>query len=86
MARIRSETETQRGGAVSETSEGAIVEVQIKVAPTYEQDLARARAACELLDRHVKFESALQGQELTPPGLCDEQRASLAADLREVLL
>lgn len=35
----------------------------------------------QVIDRHISFESKLQGGELTPITLCEEQQVSLASDI-----
>jgi len=43
--------------------------------------LCKAETIATLIDKHLSFESKLQGQELTSVTLCTEQKVSLASDL-----
>ena len=43
--------------------------------------LAKSEKAAEVIDRHLDFESKLQGRELRPVTLCPEQKVSMVSDL-----
>jgi len=38
----------------------------------------------EIIDKHLDFESKLQGRELRPITLCPEQKVSMVSDLTAV--
>ena len=61
-----------------------IDEFPIKVAIDWDCLVTRANAMSEVIDRHLEFESKLQGRELSPITLCPEQRVSLVSDLSAV--
>ena len=56
----------------------------IRVAEDWDVWLARADRMAEVVDRHLEFESKLQGRELRPCTLCPEQKASLVTDITAV--
>jgi hypothetical protein len=43
--------------------------------------VSKADKAADVIDRHLDFESKLQGRELRPNTLCPEQKTSLVSDL-----
>jgi len=59
-------------------------EFPLPVAENWEDLVARSERAAEVIDRHLEFESRLQGRELRPVTLCPEQKMSLASDLAVV--
>lgn len=61
-----------------------VTEFPLPVAKDWDDLVARAEAAAEVIDRHLDYESKLQGRELRPITLCPEQRVSLASDLTAV--
>lgn len=70
---------------IEPTAERAEVEeLPIRVAADWDSVVAGANKMAEVLDRHLEFESKLQGRELRPATLCPEQRISLVSDLTAV--
>jgi hypothetical protein len=59
-------------------------ELPLKVAPDWDDLVLRANKMTEVIDRHLEFESKLQGRELRPVTLCPEQRVNLATDLSAI--
>ena len=59
-------------------------EFPLPVAEDWDDLVARSVKAAEVIDRHLDFESRLQGRELRPATLCPEQKVSLVSDLTAV--
>jgi hypothetical protein len=59
-------------------------ELPLPVVPNWDELVSRADRMAEVIDRHLDFESKLQGRELRPVTLCPEQRVSLVSDLTVV--
>ena len=59
-------------------------EFPIPVAEDWDNIVRRADKAADVIDRHLDFESKLQGRELRPNTLCPEQKVSLVSDLKVV--
>jgi hypothetical protein len=59
-------------------------EMPLSVVPNWDELVSAASQMAEVIDRHLDFESRLQGRELRPVTLCPEQRVSLASDLTAV--
>ena len=61
-------------------------EFPMEVMPEKEwtETVAKADLTAEVIDRHLDFESKLQGRELRPRTLCPEQKVSLVSDLAVV--
>ena len=59
-------------------------EMPLPVVPNWDELVSRANRMVEVIDRHLDFESKLQGRELRPVTLCPEQRVSLVSDLSAV--
>ena len=51
------------------------------MAHDWEDLVAKSEKAAEVIDRHLDFESKLQGRELRPTTLCPEQKVSMVSDL-----
>ena len=68
--------ETDRDLSREETSE-----YPLPVAEDWDDLVARSEKATEVIDRHLDFESKLQGRELRPITLCPEQKTSMITDL-----
>lgn len=73
-----------RDCAECEVRQPEVDEFPLPVAQDWEELVARAERAAEVIDRHLDYESKLQGRELRPVTLCPEQRVSLASDLTMV--
>lgn len=61
-----------------------VEELPIRVAEDWDILVADACKMAEVIDRHLDFESKLQGRDLRPVTLCPEQRVSLISDLSVV--
>ncbi|MEN6521652.1 MAG: hypothetical protein ABFD46_10955 [Armatimonadota bacterium] len=61
-----------------------VEEFPIKIAENWDVIVNSANLMAEVIDRHLDFESKLQGRELRPVTLCPEQRVSLISDLSAV--
>ena len=59
-------------------------DLPLPVAADWDELAARAAKGAEVIDRHLDFESRLQGRELRPVTLCPEQKVSLISDLTAV--
>lgn len=53
----------------------------LPIADDWEAMVDSSTQMADIIDKHLDFESKLQGRELRPVTLCPEQRASLATDL-----
>ncbi|MEN6357801.1 MAG: hypothetical protein ABFD83_12045 [Armatimonadota bacterium] len=56
-------------------------EFPLPVAEDWESLVQRADKMTDVIDRHLDFESKLQGRELRPNTLCPEQKVSMVSDL-----
>lgn len=63
---------------------GRIEELPLPVADNWDSIVSAANTMADVIDRHLEFESKLQGRELRPVTLCPEQRVSLMSDLSAV--
>ncbi|MBI2844052.1 MAG: hypothetical protein HYX78_11690 [Armatimonadetes bacterium] len=61
-----------------------VEELPIRVAEDWDAVISRANTMADVIDRHLEFESKLQGRELRPVTLCPEQKVSLVSDLSSV--
>jgi len=59
-------------------------ELPIRVVQDWDELVVGANRMAEVIDRHLEFESKLQGREMRPCTLCPEQRISLVTDLTVV--
>ena len=59
-------------------------EFPLTVAPDWDELVSKANRMVEVIDKHLDFESKLQGRDLRPITLCPEQRISLVTDLSAV--
>ena len=59
-------------------------DLPLPVVRDWDDLLRRADRMVEVIDRHLDFESKLQGRDLRPITLCPEQKVSLATDLTAV--
>jgi len=59
-------------------------EFPLPVVENWDGLVLRADKIAEVIDRHLDFESKLQGRELRPMTLCPEQKVSLVSDLSAV--
>lgn len=67
-----------------ETPAQETTEFPLPVAEDWDNIVRRAEKAADVIDRHLDFESKLQGRELRPNTLCPEQKNSLVSDLTVV--
>ena len=56
-------------------------EFPLTVAEDWDDLVRRAEGMAGVIDKHLDFETKLQGRELRPTTLCPEQKVSLATDL-----
>lgn len=49
-----------------------------------EEEIRASEAVAEIIDKHLDFESELQGRELRPMTLCPEQKVSMVSDLAAI--
>ncbi|MHB9038315.1 MAG: hypothetical protein ACYC64_16800 [Armatimonadota bacterium] len=59
-------------------------EFPLPVAEDWDSLVQRADKMADVIDRHLDFESKLQGRELRPNTLCPEQKVSLVSDLTAI--
>lgn len=67
-----------------EPKRGELGEFPLPVAEDWDDLVKRAEKATEVIDKHLDYESKLQGRELRPNTLCPEQRVSMVSDLTAV--
>lgn len=67
-----------------ETNHKELEEFPLPVAEDWADLVGRAEKAAEVIDRHLEYESKLQGRELRPNTLCPEQRVSMVSDLTAI--
>lgn len=67
-----------------ETMAEEVTEFPLPVAEDWDNVVRSADKAADVIDRHLDFESKLQGRELRPNTLCPEQKVSLVSDLSVV--
>jgi len=60
-------------------------EFPLRVAPDWDEQLQRGDRMARLIDRHLDYEaysrSLFEAEQLTPIGLCPEQRVNLLTDM-----
>lgn len=66
---------------MGEQSREEVDEFPLPVAEDWDEMVRRANRTAEVIDRHLDYESKLQGRELRPITLCPEQRVSMVTDL-----
>lgn len=71
-------------GKIEPADNGQVEDLPIRVAEDWDSIIAAANTMADVIDRHLDFESKLQGRELKPITLCPEQRVSLTSDLAAV--
>jgi len=81
MQEIRQSLEREDELAVDRAE---VEDLPMRVAEDWDVIVSRADKAAAVIDRHLEFESKLQGRELRPATLCPEQRVSLLSDLTAV--
>ncbi|MGI6294939.1 MAG: hypothetical protein ACOX3G_02525 [Armatimonadota bacterium] len=59
-------------------------EFPLPVAEDWDELVQKSKKMCDVIDKHLDFESKLQGRELRPMTLCPEQKVSLISDLAAV--
>lgn len=69
---------------LSQTDRGDVSEFPLPVAEDWDELVHKSERASEVIDKHLDFESKLQGRELRPITLCPEQKVSLVSDLTVV--
>lgn len=66
------------------TKREEVDEFPLPVAEDWDDLVGRAEKMADVIDKHLDFESKLQGRELRPVTLCPEQKVSLVSDLTVV--
>ena len=56
----------------------------LPVAEDWDDIVAKSEKMAETIDKHLEFESKLQGRELRPITLCPEQKVSLVSDIKMI--
>ena len=69
---------------LSQTDREELTEFPLPVAEDWDELVRKSNMAAEVIDKHLDFESKLQGRELRPMTLCPEQKVSLVSDLSAV--
>lgn len=59
-------------------------EFPLPVAEDWDELVQKSNRMCDVIDKHLDFESKLQGRELRPMTLCPEQKVSLVSDLAAI--
>ncbi len=67
-----------------ESRKEEVEELPIPVAEDWDIIISKAEMMADIIDKHLDFESKLQGRELRPMTLCPEQKVSLVSDLTGV--
>ena len=66
---------------LSQSDQGELTEFPLPVAGDWDELVQKSEKMAEVIDKHLDFESKLQGRELRPMTLCPEQKVSLVSDL-----
>lgn len=66
------------------TKREEVDEFPLPVAEDWDELVGKAEKMADVIDKHLDFESKLQGRELRPVTLCPEQKVSLVSDLTVV--
>lgn len=69
---------------IAQAEEAEINEFPLPVAMDWDELVGKSNQMAEVIDKHLDFESKLQGRELRPITLCPEQKVSLVSDLTMV--
>ena len=64
-----------------ETGREEIDAYPLPVAEDWDDLVAKSERMADTIDKHLDFESKLQGRELRPITLCPEQKVSMVSDL-----
>ncbi len=67
-----------------EVTRKEVGEYPLPVAEDWDDLVNKSQKVAEIIDRHLDYESKLQGRELRPVTLCPEQRISMVSDLTTV--
>ena len=70
--------------AGEETHREETDEFPLPVAEDWDDLVTRSDQMADVIDKHLDFESKLQGRELRPMTLCPEQKVSLISDLAAI--
>jgi len=66
------------------TKREVVEEFPLPVAEDWDELVGKSEKMADVIDKHLDFESKLQGRELRPVTLCPEQKVSLVSDLTVV--
>lgn len=67
-----------------EVTRKEVGEYPLPVSEDWDDLVNKSQKVAEIIDRHLDYESKLQGRELRPVTLCPEQRISMVSDLTTV--
>lgn len=67
-----------------ETTREEVEEFPLPLVEDWDDLVHRSEKMADVIDKHLDFESKLQGRELRPMTLCPEQKISLVSDLAGV--
>lgn len=70
--------------AIEQDTDNNVEEFPLPVAEDWDELIAGSERMAEIIDKHLDFESKLQGRELRPLTLCPEQKVSMVSDLTAV--
>lgn len=69
---------------IEQAKRAEVDEFPLPVAEDWDDLVGKAEKMADVIDKHLDFESKLQGRELRPVTLCPEQKVSLVSDLTVV--
>jgi hypothetical protein len=84
VIRMREFDRAMLSKTAEELSREETSEFPLPIAEDWDDLVHKAEKAAEVIDKHLDFESKLQGRELRPITLCPEQKVSLVSDLTAV--
>ena len=61
-----------------------VEEFPLPVAEDWDEIIQKSNRVADVIDKHLDFESKLQGRELRPITLCPEQKVSMVSDLTSI--
>ena len=67
-----------------EAEAAEVEEFPIPVAEDWDEIIQKSKSVADVIDKHLDFESKLQGRELRPITLCPEQKVSMVSDLTSI--
>ena len=67
-----------------EAEAAEVSEFPLPVAEDWDEIVQKSNKVADVIDKHLDFESKLQGRELRPITLCPEQKVSMVSDLTAI--